>query len=176
MPKLEKQKLVIVMGVSGCGKSSVASAMATKLAYEFVEADEFHSQANKARMSKGQALTDAMRDPWVDAIKSHLTVLARTKQNCLLSFSGLRAKHRARMRELPFDIVFVHLVGDKKLILKRMTARTGHFMSSHLLESQYLMLQSTDDEPDIYCVDVNQSIHAVIADALNIVAAVSTSE
>jgi len=132
------------MGVSGCGKSSVAHAISDQLNYQFVEADDFHPQENKQHMASGKPLTDLMRKPWITALKKHLMQAAETDQSCVMSFSGLRREHRNQMRDLPFNSVFVHLRGEQALILERMNARSDHFMPPSLLDSQYSTLETSD--------------------------------
>lgn len=169
-----KPKLVIVMGVSGCGKSTIAEAIASEYDYQFVEADDFHPQQNKQHMAAGKPLTDAMREPWLDLLTTHLQKAALREQNCVMSFSGLRRKHRARMHDLPFDVLCLHLEGDAQLIRSRMQTREDHFMPSSLLDSQYHALQSTHNEPNTYSIHINQSLANVVADAITLVGKADT--
>lgn len=162
----EKQKLIVVMGVSGCGKSSVAQALATHFKVEFVEADDFHPQENKQHMAKGLALSDAMREPWIALLQAHLKQSARSGRSCVMSFSGLRRSHRAKIRDLPFDSLFIHLEGDQQLIAERINARADHFMNANLLDSQYKTLESASKKETILSIDINQSLELVIADAI----------
>jgi gluconokinase len=162
----EKQKLIVVMGVSGSGKSSVAQALAAHFKVEFVEADDFHPIENREHMANGLALNDAMREPWIALLQAHLKQSARSGRSCVMSFSGLRRLHRAKIRDLPFDSLFIHLEGDQQLIAERINARTDHFMTVDLLDSQYQTLESASKKENIVSIDIDQSLELVIADAI----------
>jgi len=165
---MNQQILVVVMGVSGCGKSSVAEALAKQFNFEFVEADDFHSEENKRRMSGGLGLTDAMRAPWIASIQSHLKQAFKAKHDCVLSFSGLRRSHRAIMRDLPYRTIFIHLKGEQALIAERIKARKHHFMPASLLDSQYAALEISDRNEVIFEIDINQSLNCTIAEACEV--------
>ena len=158
-------KLIVVMGVSGCGKSSVARALAGHFDYEFVEADDFHPQENIDHMASGHSLTDEMREPWIQLLQAHLKQSAKSERSCVLSFSGLRRLHRAKIRDLPFASLFLHLEGDKELIKSRIEARADHFMPSSLLDSQYQTLEAASKKEHIVSIDISQTIEEVINSA-----------
>ncbi len=155
-------ELVIVMGVSGCGKSTVASALAKQLGYQFLEADDFHSAENRAHMASGKALTDAMREPWIDTMLNKLTELGQNNRSCVMSFSGLRAAHRARIRSAPMRVGTLHLEGDAELIEQRLQQRSDHFMPSSLLASQYRALESPNQEVNTESIDINCSVEELV--------------
>ena len=159
-------KLIVVMGVSGCGKSSIASALAEHFNYEFVEADDFHPQENIDHMASGHSLTDEMREPWIQLLQAHLKQSAKSGRSCVLSFSGLRRLHRAKIRDRPFDSLFLHLEGNKDLIASRIDARAGHFMPSSLLESQYQALESASRKEHIVSIDISKTVDQVISLAI----------
>lgn len=144
------------MGVSGTGKSTLASALATALRWEFIEADDFHSPQNKDHMRAGLPLTNAMRAPWFDSICKYLNQLRTDNQSAVMAFSGLLSAHRARLRTLGFRTVFIHLQGDKALIAHRIASRENHFMSPMLIDSQFHALQSTRKEQDVHSVACQQ--------------------
>lgn len=154
------------MGVSGCGKSSVAQAIAEQLNYQFIEADDFHSQANQDHMASGLALTDAMREPWIASLRSRLRESAKARQSCVMSFSGLRHQHRAAIRDLPFNSLFIHLEGTKSLIAKRINARSNHFMPVGLLDSQFNALEPTSENENIISINIEQNLECVVAEAM----------
>lgn len=160
-----RAKLVIVMGVSGCGKSTVAKALSESFDYQFLEADDFHPELNKQWMSTGKPLTNAMRAPWIEALREHLSSFANDKINCVMSFSGLLRSHRAKMRELPLDVSFLHLVGEAKLIRERMSQRENHFMPESLLASQFATMEDTMGEKDISRINIAQDVKAIVAEA-----------
>lgn len=161
-----KPQLIVVMGVSGCGKSTIASAIAEHFRYTFIEADDFHSLDNRTHMANGKPLTDEMRAPWIESIRNHLVSLSAVGQSCVLSFSGLKATHRHRIRSTPMITTTLHLEGQRHVIESRMNQRTNHFMPSSLLESQYQALEDPNLEPNTFSVDVDCSIQELIARSL----------
>jgi len=163
----KKQTLIVVMGVSGCGKSTVANAIANKFGYEFVEADDFHPQENREHMASGQALTDAMREPWVALLQASLKQTAEAGNNCVLSFSGLRRDHREKIRDLPFKNLFIHLEGEQQLIADRINTRSGHFMPASLLDSQYSAFEPPSKNENIISINIDQSVEFVILDSIS---------
>lgn len=163
-----KPNLIVVMGVSGCGKSSVAEAISKEYDYEFVEADDYHPEENKQHMASGKPLTDAMREPWIALLRGHLKQAARVGRSCVMSFSGLRRMHRSQIRDLPFNVLFLHLEGDQPLIRDRMNAREDHFMPPSLLDSQYATLENPLGEPKTIGIDIDQTLKSVIETALKV--------
>lgn len=162
-PSKSMPALIIVMGVSGSGKSCVAEALAKHYQMTYLDADDFHSDQAKAQMAAGIPLTDELRIPWVHNISAHLTDCATKNISCTLAFSGLRKKHREILRQLPFRVVFLHLTGSKELIARRMSARSDHFMPTSLLDSQFDSLEPCDGEEDIITIDISPPLTEVIA-------------
>lgn len=156
------------MGVSGCGKSSIAEALAKHYGYNFLDADDFHSAENKALMAKGTALTDDDRTPWVAAIKQHLESQADQHQHCVLAFSGLKQKHRNELRNAGLRTIVLFLNGKQDLIQGRIEQRAGHFMAPQLLASQFDSLENPEAESDVHSVDISTSMAEVIDHAKNI--------
>lgn len=129
----------MVMGVSGCGKSTVGRALSKRHSWRFIEGDDHHPPANVAKMSGGVALDDSDREPWIEAIVE--AVDRKLDDTVILACSALTALvQTALMRVQWRDIVWVHLHADKALIRKRMNARE-HFMPASLLDSQFEALQ-----------------------------------
>lgn len=155
--------LIVVMGVSGSGKSSLARMLADHYGYCFLDGDDFHSESSRARMASGQPLTDEMRAPWVAAICQHLQERARRQQHCLLAFSGLKKVHRNQLREAGLKTVFVFLRGDKCTIQERLSKRTGHFMAPALLDSQLASLEDPSLETDVIPLEIAAPL-PIIAD------------
>ncbi len=145
--------LVVCMGVSGSGKSTLAQTLAERFGLEFLEADAFHSEENRQHMAAGLALTDAMREPWIERLCAELAQRADAGRGCVLAYSGLRRAHRARFRQLGFRTLFLHLRAERELIRQRMQTRSGHFAPPDLLDSQIADLQSTRGESDVVDVD-----------------------
>jgi gluconokinase len=150
------------MGVAGSGKSTVARALASHYGHAFLDADDFHSAEAKARMAAGAPLTDAHREPWVDALASELRRVVDEGHSCVLAFSGLRAAHRQRLRGSGVPLRFVFLHATPSVIAARLASRAGHFMPPLLLESQFQALQSPVAEPDVVAVDVGDAQELVL--------------
>ncbi|NUS61079.1 MAG: AAA family ATPase [Lysobacter sp.] len=145
------------MGVAGSGKSTVALALARRYGHVFLDADDFHSAEAKSLMSRGFALTDAQRVPWVERLAYELRKRADNGDSTVLAFSGLRAAHRQRLRDSGVPIRFVHLQATPSVIAARLAARSDHFMPVHMLGSQLDALQSPCVEPDVIVIDVDIS-------------------
>ena len=158
--------LIMVIGVSGCGKSTVAKALAERLGYLFVEADDFHSAQNRQHMASGQALTDEMRAPWIQSLKDHIGQSAEQGHSMVLAYSGLRAAHRASLRELALPVITLFLDGDEPLIEQRMNARQNHFMPSTLLKSQFEALQDPGGEPRTFRLNINCTLQELLDSAV----------
>ena len=166
--------LVICIGVSGCGKSTVGRALADRFELAFIEADDFHSAGNKAWMAAGKALDDLMRASWIEDLCAHLNHRLEQQQSCVLACSGLRRVHRQRFRELGFQTRFLHLAADQAVISGRLEHRKGHFMSSALLASQFRDLEATHEETDVIVLDVSAERPHVLAEAERLVAEILT--
>ncbi len=159
-------RLIVVMGVSGCGKSSVASALADHYGFLFLDADDFHSQAARERMASGQPLTDEMRAPWVESIRTYLQQRAAEGKDCILAFSGLRKQHRDRIRTSGLKTVFLFLEGGKTVIGTRLQQRTNHFMNPGLLDSQFDSLEKPLQEADVIVLDISPPLETVVSQAI----------
>ena len=148
---------IVVTGVSGSGKTTVALGLAGHYGCAFLDADEFHSDQARAQMRAGIALTDAQRAPWVALLANELQRLAGQGKSAVLAFSGLRAAHRQRLRESGVPMRFVFLHAAPAAIAARLAARTDHFMSATLLASQFEALQIPAFEPDVVAVQTDGS-------------------
>lgn len=147
----------IVMGVTGCGKTTIAEGLAQQINGLFIEADDLHSQANIKKMSAGQPLTDADRWPWLDQI-GHAMLAAQGIT--IVSCSSLRRVYRDRIRSsVNAPVGFIHLVGQQDVIANRMQARSEHFMPVSLLKSQLDLLEPL--EPDEDGVEINIDLPVV---------------
>jgi carbohydrate kinase (thermoresistant glucokinase family) len=136
--------VIIVMGVAGSGKTTVASQLALRLQWRFAEADTFHPPANIARMRGGIALTDEDRWPWLDAIAAWIDAVRASEEHCVVACSALKRAYRARLAAGHRDVRFVYLQGDYGLIAARIGGRTGHYMPVSLLQSQFDALEEPD--------------------------------
>lgn len=153
--------LIAVMGVSGSGKSTIAKALALQFALSFYEADDFHSEKSKQWMASGKPLTDEMREPWIKQLCDTLTNEYTSNKHCILSFSGLKKKHRERFRAIGFHTLFIYLSGSKTLILERMKRRKNHFMPSSLIDSQFDSMEEPNTEKDIVKIDISGTIEDI---------------
>jgi gluconokinase len=127
---------IIVMGVSGSGKSTVGSLLATRLGLPFVDGDDLHPAANKQKMAAGISLDDADRAPWLEAIAR---VLVRAP--VVVACSALKRRYRDRLRRTAPDIKFIYLEGSRTLLAQRLGARSHEFMPPELLDSQLALLE-----------------------------------
>ncbi len=157
---------IVVMGVSGSGKTTIAQALAAHYGYRFLDADDYHSVAARAQMAAGQPLTDAMRLPWVELLAATLRDCVQAGESVVLAFSGLRGTHRQLLRRSGIPIRFVFLHAAPHVIAARLSARAGHFMPASLLDSQLQTLELPLDEADVVSVDVDTTVAEVVQDAI----------
>jgi gluconokinase len=150
---------IVVMGVSGSGKSTVGAALAQRLRVPFADADDFHPAANIVKMTAGHALDDDDRYPWLEAIGDWL---ARHPDGAVISCSALKRKYRDQLRQHVADLKFLHLSGSTGVIQRRQASRPGHFMPASLLASQFETLEPLDADEDGISIDVDQSIDSIV--------------
>jgi carbohydrate kinase (thermoresistant glucokinase family) len=152
---------IVVMGVSGCGKSSVGLALAEALGARFIDGDDLHPEANKAKMAAGIPLNDDDRWPWLDLVGEALA-----KSNTVVACSALKRVYRERILAAAPGTFFVHLHGTRELLAQRMNARPNHFMPVSLLDSQLNTLELLGaDEPGVM-LDIALPIDQLVAAAL----------
>lgn len=160
---------VIVMGVSGCGKSSMGAALAARLGLPYVEGDALHPAENVAKMSKGTPLTDEDRWPWLALVGQAVSAPAG---GAIASCSSLKRIYRDLLRrEAGEGLIFVHLHGSRELLLSRMQQRPGHFMPASLLDSQLATLEPPGDDENVIRVDCAEPLEDAIARVAAIIAA-----
>jgi gluconokinase len=140
--------IVVVMGVSGCGKSTIGQLLAQRLGCPFSDADAFHPPANIDKMSQGMALGDEDRWPWLRAIRSAIAASIARGEDHVLACSALKESYR-RVLSDGGDVLFVHLTGDPVLIRERLTARRGHFFDPALLQNQLDTLETPTDAIEV---------------------------
>ncbi len=146
--------ILVVMGVSGCGKSTVGQALATALGWRFLDADDFHPPANVAKMAAGLPLADDDRWPWLDRIAEELRAVLAAGGHAVLACSALREAYRERLRRAG-DVRFVFLQGDEATIAARLAERTHKYMPPSLLPSQFATLEPPTDA---IVVDIRASV------------------
>ncbi|MFC6447294.1 gluconokinase [Shinella zoogloeoides] len=165
---MKNARAIVVMGVSGCGKTSVAEGLAASLGAAFIEGDSLHPAANVDKMSHGIALTDEDRWPWLDTVGRAMADVLAGNGSVVVSCSALKKAYRDRLRfSAGGELAFVFLKGSRELLMSRMAAREGHFMPVSLLDSQLATLQDPSGEPGVVTVDIDASIEAIVASALD---------
>lgn len=160
-------RTIIVMGVSGCGKSSVGALLAERLGLAFAEGDSLHPAENVAKMAQGIPLTDEDRWPWLETIGMLMAGALDRGEGIVVSCSALKRVYRDRLRRATSDrLSFVYLEGTSELLLSRMGARTGHFMPVSLLESQLRTLEVPTGEAGVVTVDIDRSVEDIVENAI----------
>lgn len=149
---------VIVMGVSGSGKTTVAEAIAARCGLEFADADGFHPPANVAKMEAGQPLTDEDRWPWLRELASWMAQRSAAGVSTIMACSALRRAYRDLLRDGPPSLDFVHLDGPADVIRDRMADRKGHFMPTSLLESQLRTLEPLQSDEAGVVLDLRDPV------------------
>lgn len=152
--------LVVVMGVSGSGKSTVGVALARRLGVAFADADDLHPRANIAKMTAGVPLDDADRWPWLDLVGGWLA--EHDREGGVVSCSALRRSYRDRLRRHAPRSRFVHLDGPREVIARRQADRAGHFMPASLLDSQLATLEPLGPDEDGVVLDLGQGVDALV--------------
>jgi gluconokinase len=154
---------VVVMGVSGSGKTTVAELLSQRLGWPLAEADDFHPEANKKKMAAGIPLTDEDRRPWLIALRDWID---QSPGSTVITCSALKRSYRDLMRTAKADVEFLHLDGDREVIRRRMARRRGHFMPTSLLDSQLATLEPLQpDEPGIV-VDIGRPPGGIVDQAI----------
>ena len=150
---------IVVMGVSGSGKSTVGAALAQRLRVPFADADDFHPPASIAKMTAGVPLDDDDRHPWLETIGDWL---AEHPAGGVMSCSALKRTYRDQLRRHRPDVEFLHLSGSADVVARRQASRPGHFMPASLVNSQFERLEPLEpDEPGI-TIDVEQSVDSIV--------------
>jgi len=165
--------IIIVMGVTGSGKTTVGTQLAQRLGWLFADADDFHSAANKAKMHQGVPLTDADRGPWLAAMHNQIAEWVSSRQNAVLACSALKDSYRRQLWTGP-QVQFVYLKGNYDFIAERLRARKGHFADEHILAGQFADLQEPSAE-DAIVVDIAASPAEIVTEICNRVKPQATS-
>jgi gluconokinase len=162
--------IVLVMGITGSGKTTVGKLLAARLHWEFADADDFHSAANKQKMSQGIALTDADREPWLEAIRARMEQWIAMRQNGVMTCSALKQSYRdflfSAADQHPDDhaeIKLLYLRGTVSLIMERLHSRHGHFAGESLVASQ---LATLEEPTNAVTVDIDKSPEQIADEAI----------
>ncbi|QIR15862.1 gluconokinase [Shewanella aestuarii] len=161
-------KTIIVMGVSGSGKSTVGQQLATSLNAKFIDGDDLHPRANINKMANGEPLNDADRAPWLERIADAVYSIESKNETGVIVCSALKKCYRDRIRQGNNQVYFLYLHGDYQLILQRITARRGHFMKQNMLDSQFATLEVPLNEPNTVIVDIDNSIEDIVEKAVGL--------
>ncbi|MBK4716631.1 MULTISPECIES: gluconokinase [Tenebrionibacter/Tenebrionicola group] len=160
----------VLMGVSGSGKSAVASEVAHRLGAAFLDGDFLHPRSNIAKMSAGQPLNDEDRIPWLKALNDAAFAMQRTNKVSLIVCSALKKRYRDLLRDGNPNLSFLYLRGDFDLIASRLKDRKGHFFKPQMLVTQFEALEEPGaDESDVLVVDINQPLDDVAASAIALI-------
>lgn len=154
--------VLVVMGVSGCGKSTVAELLSSRLRWPFMEGDSLHPESNIAKMESGQSLTDADRWPWLDRVAAWIEGQHAAGQNGIITCSALKRSYRDVLDRRGEGVVFVYLAGERQTLEDRMRARVGHFMPPGMLASQLKTLEEPHPDESSIRVPIEQSPTAIV--------------
>jgi gluconokinase len=160
--------VVVLMGVSGSGKTAVGTRLARALGAEFAEGDDYHPPANVAKMRSGEPLDDADRQPWLEALSREIGAWLDAGKTVVLACSALKQRYRDVLKAGRPGVRFVFLKGDEALIRKRLDGRRGHYMPASLLQSQFAALEEPSDgitvgiegTPDAIVAEIRQALAA----------------
>lgn len=164
---------LVVMGVSGSGKSTIAERLAARLGWRYEDGDKFHPPANVARMSAGHPLTDEDRWPWLQAIADEIDRTCKAHERAVVACSALKGAYRDILVHGRSDVRIVFLNGTQELIAGRLAARKGHFMPPGLLTSQFKTLEPPQPNERPITVSIDAPVEAIVDDIirqLNLVA------
>ncbi len=157
---------VVVMGVSGSGKTTVAHGLVDRLGWRFVEGDDLHPPANVAKMESGQPLDDDDRAPWLEAVRDWMHEESAAGHDAVVTCSALKRAYRDVLRSSGARVTFLHLTAGREVLTERMGARSGHFMPTSLLDSQLATLEPLGDDEAGAQVSIEQTPEEIVDDAV----------
>lgn len=165
-PAATRQAIVVVMGVTGAGKTTIGQLLAERLGVTYAEADSFHPPTNVAKMASGQALDDDDRHPWLAAVADWITARSRTGEGGVVSCSALKYRYRDLLRQAYPEVWFLHLDVERDLITRRVTRRRDHFMPAALVDSQFQTLEPLRSDEAGAIVDASAPPDDIVATAV----------
>nr|WP_210334030.1 gluconokinase [Mesorhizobium sangaii] len=154
------------MGVAGCGKSAVGTALAATLGAIFIEGDRLHPPENVARMARGEPLTDQLREGWLDAIGERIVVSVGQGEGVVAACSALKRSYRERLSGFCPEIVFLYLEIDAAAARRRVASRKGHFMPASLVDSQFAILEPPAADERALTLDATRPVDELVAAAI----------
>lgn len=163
---MSERQHVVVMGVSGCGKTTVAEGLAKALGWPLDEGDDYHPQANVDKMKKHIPLEDADRWPWLQILADRISARDRDGISSILSCSSLKRSYRDLLRTGAPHVRFVHLYGEQSVLAARLASRKGHFFPPDLLASQYSALEQLQQDEVGFVVDIELNTATQISESL----------
>lgn len=162
--------IILIMGITGSGKTTIGELLANRLKWPFADADDFHSAANKEKMHQGVALTDADRAPWLAAIRAHMLRWAAANQNGVITCSALKQSYRdfllgpdTSAPNFPTQVKIIYLHGTPALIASRVHGRTGHFAGESLIASQ---LATLEEPVNVVTVDIDHTPRQIVEEIM----------
>ena len=158
---------LIVMGVSGSGKSTIAENLAARLGWSYEDGDTFHPKSNVEKMSAGHPLTDEDRRPWLQAIANEIDRVCKAGERAVIACSALKRAYRDILVHDRDDVRFVYLDGTQELIASRLARRKDHFMPAGLLASQFKTLEPPGADENSVAVSIDGSIDAIVDEAVS---------
>jgi len=158
---------LVVMGVSGSGKSTIAEHLASRIGWIFEDGDQFHPASNISKMHAGRPLTDDDRWPWLRAIAAEIDRVCQAGEHVVIACSALKRAYRDILVHGRRDVRIIYLDGTQQLIADRLAKRTGHFMPPDLLPSQFRTLEPPGSDENPVTVSIDASIEAVIDDIVH---------
>jgi gluconokinase len=158
---------LVVMGVAGSGKSTIAERLAERINWIYEDGDKFHPASNVAKMSAGHPLTDEDRWPWLRAIADEIDRVCKSGRHVVMACSALKRSYRDILVHGRDDVRIVFLNGTQQLIASRLAARKGHFMPPGLLDSQFRTLEPPDENEKPVSVSIDASVGAIVDDILH---------
>jgi gluconokinase len=154
---------IVVMGVAGCGKTAVGTALAEAIGARYIEGDRLHPPENVARMSRGEPLTDELRAGWLNAVGQAVRAAVLGDESAVAACSALKLIYRDRLRRAEPSIIFVHLDLSREEAFRRVSSRRGHFMPACLVDDQFAILEPPASDEAAFSVNAERPIDEIVA-------------